>query len=273
MYEDRVIAFIDILGFGSLVESSADDFVIVQSLVDALNQLQPDKIQKQAFGSINYELIPKENIVEVEEVFDRIAELMLKQHPIEVSYFSDSIVLSALSSDILATQNMLELIAKINIILWEKHSLLLRGGITFGKLLHLKNGPMFGPAMNRAYYLESQEAIYPRILIDSEFLDAYRKNESFNILEPLFGHDDDTGYKYISLGSSYKYILNHSFIAGSMPPITYEYSENFSNTSQKLKAILENIKGQPFEEKYIWLISDVCKQLEMTDLSRYKSEK
>ncbi len=46
---------------------------------------------------------------------------------------------------------------------------LLRGGITKGKLIHTKEY-LFGPAMNYVYKLESELAIFPRIIIDENLI-------------------------------------------------------------------------------------------------------
>jgi hypothetical protein len=50
----------------------------------------------------------------------------------------------------------------------------LRGGITIGEVyFNLDTEIIFGPAMNRAYEIESKLAIYPRIIIDPLLIKAY----------------------------------------------------------------------------------------------------
>jgi hypothetical protein len=53
---------------------------------------------------------------------------------------------------------------------------IVRGGLTVGEA-HLGldgSGPIFGPAVARAYEIESEEAVYPRIVVDDAALNAHR---------------------------------------------------------------------------------------------------
>ena len=45
------------------------------------------------------------------------------------------------------------------------HGFLIRGGVTIGQISHSEN-TCFGPALVRAYQLESQFAFYPRVVLD-----------------------------------------------------------------------------------------------------------
>jgi hypothetical protein len=53
-----------------------------------------------------------------------------------------------------------------------------RGAVTIGDLCHNSN-TVFGPALNRAYELESESAVYPRILIDPLIPDLTRLQSPF----------------------------------------------------------------------------------------------
>ncbi|WP_302772700.1 hypothetical protein [Anaerotignum lactatifermentans] len=127
-YKEGYVAFIDILGFSAYVmdennfQTTKELFAFVKKFCDIFN----------------------EN----------------KKIDIDVSFFSDSIVL---------TSNDMQKIL-INITLLEKHlnknlGLLFRGGISYGKYYH-SNGVTFGPAVVSAYNLENK-AKYARIIIDS----------------------------------------------------------------------------------------------------------
>lgn len=94
--------------------------------------------------------------------------------------------------------------------MWSDHNLLVRGGITLGKLTHIEGGPLYGPAMNRAYYLECKEVKYPRVLIDKPCLVKYREVETFGLFESSINSDE--AHRYISLATS----LYHTFTDSSL---------------------------------------------------------
>src|SRR5690606_29295635 len=89
LYEERCIAFIDILGFGSLVEESGENVGLAESIFEALSSLHPNNIEKTAYGTINYENIPQEEVEAVEFIHARMLEAMKIAHPLTLTYFSD----------------------------------------------------------------------------------------------------------------------------------------------------------------------------------------
>jgi len=58
--------------------------------------------------------------------------------------------------------------------------ILIRGGMTIGPVYIDENGkgPIFGEGMVRAYQIEEEEAVYPRIMIDEDALTAYLNDET-----------------------------------------------------------------------------------------------
>lgn len=204
MYEDRFVAFIDILGFGALVEQSESDEFLQEKIFTALNSIQTDNINDELYARVNTEIVPLEELKAVQEIAKVFANAAKLANPVLITYFSDSLVISAKSNDVIASQLVVDIVGKLNIKMWMDHQILIRGGIAKGKLFHVEGGPLFGPAMNRAYFLESKKAKYPRVIIDSLCYQEYKKVETFNLLESLFNEDDD--FKFISLISS----LNHA---------------------------------------------------------------
>ena len=95
MYEERFIAFIDILGFGSLIEESGGNVGLTESIFEALSSLHPNNIEKTAYGTINYENIPSDQVEAVEFIHARMIEAMKITHPLTLTYFSDCLVISA----------------------------------------------------------------------------------------------------------------------------------------------------------------------------------
>jgi hypothetical protein len=142
LYERRFIAFVDILGFGSLVADSgkneATEIATIKLVSSAIMQARK----------------------EVEELLGEEAGLAFTQ-------FSDSFVVSVPADGGLYGRGLHTFAFSILSIVdcFLESRLLLRGGISCGKLVHTNN-LLFGPAMNRAYELESRLAKYPRIILD-----------------------------------------------------------------------------------------------------------
>jgi hypothetical protein len=90
------------------------------------------------------------------------------QVPVNVSTFSDNIVISTpvLDGNV---PYFLRSIAAMQLMTAGMH-FLLRGGITIGDIYH-DDEVVFGPALNRAYELESKIAVVPRIVFDAELLE------------------------------------------------------------------------------------------------------
>ena len=146
-YEDRIVAFVDILGFRSLVGRLQSDSQLHQQLHGALSAI---KSFKSFAGS------PQ-----------------TAQKELEASVFSDSIVISGATSE-------------LHTVIWTCLGLqtrllafcvLTRGGISCGPTHH-KEDLLYGEGMIKAYDLESKAAIYPRVVVDpklvSELLEGHR---------------------------------------------------------------------------------------------------
>ncbi|ACN14288.1 hypothetical protein HRM2_11760 [Desulforapulum autotrophicum HRM2] len=135
--DNRIIAFLDILGFKKLVADNQEELLLkfISPLYFAEESNNDQKTQYQKFG---------------------LDEL----HTREVTFFSDSIIISCEFKEILHLISHVKDLSAAFI----KYGLFLRGGITYGELYH-KDRVVFGSAMNEAYMIESEHAIYPRIII------------------------------------------------------------------------------------------------------------
>jgi hypothetical protein len=135
-YERRVVAFYDILGWRSEIESAGAD---------------PQKV-----GDLRRLMLTHTRVLRM-PVHARA----------DVSTFSDNVVISTPVHE----ENVpyfLQAIATMQLMTTSLHYLL-RGGITVGDIYHDEE-VVFGPALNRAYELESTVAIVPRIVLDEEVL-------------------------------------------------------------------------------------------------------
>lgn len=167
-YQIRAIAFFDILGWRQAVEDSA---------------LDPD-LRKNLLNAVWYFSARMQDYIETETT----------NHPSldEYSQFSDSLIVS------FPYENYYDLYRLLKFVTEFQGSMLmsglpLRGGVTVGALFHM-DAIAFGPAMNRAYYLESKIAKVPRVIIDPE-LDAVVKEAASKLPKHWsFVIRDDAGY-------------------------------------------------------------------------------
>lgn len=136
MYEERVVAFIDILGFSSLVKNEREG---IDKIVKVIENMQ--RIAKES-GS--------EDEPEYGFYYDR-----------QVSVFSDSIVISYKNEGPAEYYLVQELMFLQVVLLY--NNILVRGGVSIGNLYH-KDSVVVGPALIKAYEIESKVAIYPRIV-------------------------------------------------------------------------------------------------------------
>lgn len=163
-YENRLVAFIDILGFKDIVKQSEKDSSKIQLLYSALDFL------KSWETSENWDL----TLVEIEESaqYQKIENFDIRGKT-NCTAFSDSIVISVqVDNNIneMATTLIVNL-AFIGAILLEK-GILFRGGLTIGNIVHKENRTVFGQALIDAYCLETNNARFPRIILSDKLLES-----------------------------------------------------------------------------------------------------
>lgn len=219
-YENRIIFFIDILGFKSLIDASIEEKNVFSLIMKAIGVFHHYK------HSVEYQKINKSK---------------------QITQFSDSVVISFKVEDeselfftLLEMQHMI--IDLLNI------GILVRGGIGYGECVHTKK-LLFGPALVRAYELESKHAKKPRIIIDKDVVDiAINKGKSDHhsydmeeehIMKILW--KDDDGFLYI----------NYIDIAGELDS-EYDFPIYLSKLFSIIQQGLLN-KDSGVRDKYQWL--------------------
>lgn len=147
-YRRAVVTFLDILGFGNLVKSgTASEVAAVLAAVNRFAFAGHDDQDEYEASAVSIGF--SDSIVRV-----RFLDGGNTKH---------------------STGHVLHEILDLCHIQGEliKHDVLLRGGMTVGDIF-LKDRTIFGPAMVRAYELESNAAIYPRVVIDPALLNGVR---------------------------------------------------------------------------------------------------
>jgi hypothetical protein len=146
-YEDRYVAFVDVLGFADLVSRSQSSPQIVARLHNALSQLSA-----------------------------RARSARSQDLGLEAASFSDTVVLSAPVGDT-ELLRIVEIIDEFGFDLLSS-SMLFRGAIVRGLVRHTPDY-IFGPALVSAYRLETNISFHPRIMFDTAAFATARDDPRF----------------------------------------------------------------------------------------------
>lgn len=220
-YTNRIVAFIDILGFKSLISSLPENVDLHSKLYTALSYIKYYK--------------------------DLSCNEDTSFNDLEVNTFSDSIVISS------EEKNIDTLIYTCGCI--QSHLLYLgiltRGGISSGYTVHNDN-ILYGDGMIKAYDLESKCAIYPRILIDESLLQILEKCENGGLSNKSFLEKDYDGMWFVN---PFKFDTSSAYSEellseGYDPRETY-----FSEIKNHVKTSLEKEKNNDILMKLKWLQS------------------
>lgn len=161
-YDDRLIAFLDILGFKELVERSRTDTEAFRSVRNALERLEGARARWQAM-KLRWQ--------------GQDTDQTLRSHA-----FSDSVIISDLALGGAIT--LLGAVAETAFVLFTG-GILTRGAIAHGQLSHTA-AYAFGPALVEAYKLEGGAAKGPRIiLVDGVLLVSSMERVSVDQGEPF----------------------------------------------------------------------------------------
>lgn len=181
-YSERIVAFIDILGF-----------------------------KNHVYDSINTDYSTNiENFNKIQSALDLIIDIADNESPMnknrEVIQFSDSIIISFLINE--KSEVFYTLIGLLYLIIeLLQYGYLIRGGISLGKCFH-SDTRVFGPAVIQAVELE-KKATYPRIIIDKKVLQkgcenhvTHHSSEDESKYLKHFVKEDDDGEFYLNYFSS-----------------------------------------------------------------------
>ena len=213
-FKNRAVLFLDIMGFRKMVKNCDSNSEDIQKVYDALSIIKTH--------------------------FENYTDILKIQ-------FSDSIVISFRADD---NGAVIELIGSLQS-LTKKFILsgfLLRGGLVFGEIYH-DNDFIFGPAMNKAYDIESKFAIYPRIVIEKEIIEYGQKYlpEYFN--EGMGNYI----FNYVSNDNDSNFFIDY-FQKGV--DTFWEIKENDKKFIQSLEEIIRNGLNEESDTvfiKYLWM--------------------
>jgi hypothetical protein len=221
-----MVTFIDILGFGHLIQGTRKDSDKVADVASLLVKL---KKQTEAGGRIH-----RENGGTPQQIFHSFNFSDLTVRCTEIpsgANLSDFLNWELLYIGELQLGFLLE-------------GILLRGGICLGEtFIDEGNKIIFGPGLVKAYKLESEYAVYPRIVIDRDYLAAI----------------DNLGGKYwpdyVRQGDDGAYFVDYLF--GSLADSAGQLASSMlAGHRDAIRAAIDDgirDKDARLRQKYMWL--------------------
>lgn len=195
-YERCIVTFIDILGYRNLLKTKH-----ASEIADVVNALR-------SFT---------EGDSESEYHASRMDEVRLNTKAYSESV-SDAVVrvrtTDTQSADGPLVYELIDLLHAIIECL--NKGILVRGGMTIGPAYVGLNGegPIFGPAMVRAFEIEQNEAVYPRIVIDEAVLAVYAEDHSMWQSAEFDGGEARITRSFIGVSDDGSYFLDYLAAAG-----------------------------------------------------------
>jgi hypothetical protein len=256
-YEQRVVAFVDILGFKEIIRASKSNTDLVVAIHNALS------INLDAFAQIfAKEIGSKKSADDFDDKF---------------TSFSDCIVMSVKTDE--------DEIGLLIFVIFKLCRELLqlgfasRGGIAMGELYHKevaaligkKSLPaiLFGPAFIEAYQFESNHADGPRVILENQVrrkIDQFKFNHPTNKLTTFF----ETHVKRASDGPAY-IDLFADFTENNFYAKGQDLSEQIAKIRDNICKFLDNSTDKPhFFKKNALLAQQFNEALSTDELQEYK---
>ncbi len=235
--KDKHVAFIDVMGFSSLVNKGRTDNLeaYFSRITEILDQLRSDKAEIESF------------------------------------LISDSIILIAPNTKA-SLKNLLTAIRRIqSALLWKK--ILLRGSVSFGQIYYNKEkNIVVGKGFIKAYLLES-EANFPRVIIDPSVINKFDcdKVEFLKKINGTIKYNFED--RLIYTRSQYSQINDDGiFIDYANKTIQKDFING--NIKKIYEVIRENLYGeQKLYSKYVWLRDYFIECLNLTILNTPENTK
>lgn len=224
-YEERVVCFIDILGFKGHVSNTIKP--------DGGEDKSQTDLLISAFNQIRY-------LLDI--------DLPESKEGIKATQFSDSIVLSFPDNEESGVFHALLSILWVQMALVNK-GILCRGAIVRGKLLH-NSKFLFGPGLINAYLLESKASLYPRVILDKDIIDLGAKAHARHH-RPV--HEKESIMRLIKKDSDEMYYIDYITRGQSeLNDPDLDYPEYLYRLQQIVTTGL-NLKDPSIVIKYKWL--------------------
>lgn len=166
-YQDRLVCFVDLLGFGEAIKQTVGDPQLAAVFYRILGEFKSGGLERAVYGTVP--VLDKGGVAPCSvEYGERILDVMDPHYELVATQFSDSFVLSAPVGNRFSCQLLIKALGVIHLQFFYGVGMLMRGGLSVGKVVHERGGALYGPAMNEAYALESKSAIYARVVASKD---------------------------------------------------------------------------------------------------------
>lgn len=252
-FEERFVAFIDILGFNAIINNIEanphEDNPQFHSIKSILNFMSEETEESHY----------RDDLPVYEEIDGKVYMYELG-HP-RLTYISDCIIISAdgnLNGFKGLSQKIHKIISDLAI-----DGIFCRGAITKGKLFH-HDKFLFGSAYVKAFKLESK-AIYPRIIVDPDIYNFFDYSKIDVPLSRFFYSKDIDGLFYLNL-ITYNYCPPYcGDWASYLLRVRVQIIKNLNDKDKRINTSLQSATNQDEIEKifkkYDWLYQEFNRNL------------
>jgi len=240
MYEKAIVSFIDILGFRELIDSSTAEEV--KAVLEFVHKFAKPEIEDEEDHFFDAEAISfSDCVIRVR----KIEKGLNSKNPLGLVYYE--------LHDLMLAQKML---------IYD--GVLLRGGIAYGDI-YFDGEHIYGSALNHAYELEANYAVYPRIVLSPDLIKEVKVNHLLKDESRTHQQELDLIKNYILQGEDGLWFLNYIDIRNLVNPdslpgyllahkeIIYKGAQKFSNMSKKLSKYLWMAK---YHNDFVQALSD-----------------
>lgn len=228
-YETYIIAFLDILGFKDLINTSSFDEVL-----DIFKAIITNREAAIALGRA----VEDDDTSPEGERYKRYNESF---EDTKIHIMSDSIVVATPSLHPESLAVVVDICNTVQELLFDlKSPILLRGAIAVGDF-YLNGNLVFGKGLVDAYWAQEKYAVYPRIILSNDVTVGRRVSVDN-------GHDlpkDDDGYYYINCIERY--------LGGEHTWEEIESSEQYDKLKNMIDVNLKGYNDDRVRQKYLWL--------------------
>lgn len=229
VYREAIVTFIDILGFRNLVKNRP-----ASEIGSAIRLLQ-------------------RHLAGDDRDFNKSERAQMNW--VRALYFSDSVVHVRPFDGPYAEGAFFYQIHQLLLAQFElaARGIFIRGGLTVGEI-YAEDGVLFGPAMVRAYDLESKFANYPRIIVDPKALAAYKGDPRLKSDDHTLSQDSEYIANLLRRGDDGLYFIDYL----GQARFEMDDPDHFPHFLEVLKRkVMEEVTGAKGDlaitQKYLWL--------------------